>query len=76
MISHFTLISGWSKDSVDIPRTFTNQAIIVLTCLITEGTSFTVHSLHRHKELQVPLFLCIKVLAERGYMFLFYLSGL
>ena len=53
MISHLMFISDQSKDPVNIPHTFTNQAIIVLTCLITEGTSFTVSS---HNKLLVPLF--------------------
>jgi len=56
MISQLTFISGQSKDSVNIPHTFTNQAMIVLTCLITEGTSFTAYNLSSHNKLLMALF--------------------
>ena len=66
MISHLTFISGQSKDSVNIPHTFTNQAMIVLTCLITEGTSFTVYSLSSHSKLLMPLFVHYLRFPQRG----------
>jgi len=71
MISHLTFISGQSKDSVNIPHTFTNQAMIVLTCLITEGTCFTVYNLSSHNKLLMALFVHYVGFPERGHNYMF-----